>query len=91
MNRFFIFLFFTPILAFSILSPLNQSLKEIWTVLESPELKRYFSEYEEITDILRTEEGFLVVSNEKQVRVEVIYKNTHHIGPRQFELKFLIP
>jgi len=75
---------------FCILSPLNQSIREMNAVLDSFELRK-LNQSEEIQEIVRSDSGFVVLTNDSVINVSIVYNPSTLIGPRQFSLQFEEP
>ena len=75
---------------FALLSPLNQSIKELAAVLRSPQLHQLPSG-ERIQEIVRTDKGFIIYSDRYRIKVAVIHKKKSTIGPARFKLQFQPP
>lgn len=71
-----------------LLPPLYEGIKEMQAILGSPEIGEKLQSGELITKIEKTNEGFLIETNQHQLDVKVIYQDTHKIGPATFQLKF---
>jgi len=85
-------LLFLAISGFAALPPLHQSVREIEALLSDSHLAQYLGNGERINNIMRTENGFLVATQNYLMDVEVHYnKNNHLVGPAQFELEFKMP
>jgi len=80
---------FSP--AYGILSPLNQSITEIEAILKSPDLNQTLPQSDSIQTINRVEKGYVVITNEYQMLVEMHYGEHNHIGPQTFNLIFHHP
>lgn len=74
--------------AYAILSPLNQSLVEINTLINSPEMADAFASGEAIQEIRHIERGYVVRSQNKEIFVEVVYQPSTRPGPAVFQLHF---
>ena len=48
--------------AFAILAPLHQSVKEIDSILTSPQLPEYLPSAAQITEITKVEGGYIIIS-----------------------------
>lgn len=73
---------------FAILSPLNQRLKEIDTLVTSPEMSKNLTQYDVIQDITREGNTFVVKTQEHQMKVDIVYHPQQRPGPLPFELVF---
>lgn len=92
MKKFiFILLFLATTPAFAVLSPLYQSLREFKTLLDSPEIAANFSQGEQIEDIRRSKNSYIITTGEKQMVVDVVYTPSKKIGPAEFKLIFQAP
>ena len=60
-------------------------------LIASPKLTELLAPYETIQEIIHQEDSYLVVTEENQLMVEVIYDDSSFIGPRKFSLKFYDP
>lgn len=70
------------------LPPFAQTSREIQAILQSPETHRLIGSAEAILEIIRQENGYLVISTHHELFVEVQYPHTGKIGPADFELVF---
>ncbi|MBS0624907.1 MAG: hypothetical protein JSS32_02515 [Verrucomicrobia bacterium] len=77
--------------AFAALPPLAQSSREIQAILVDPRLQEMLGSAELIQSITRTEEGYVVITSNYQLRVDVEYKSSQRIGPVSFDLQFYEP
>lgn len=73
---------------FAVLSPLNQRLKEINTLVTSPEMSQYLTQYDVVEDIKREDNTFTITTNEHTMQVDIVYKPLHHPGATPFEFIF---
>lgn len=87
MKKFcFIFLAST---AFAALPPLAQSTREIQTLLADSRLYESLGSAELIQQITRTEKGYLIITSNYAMEVDVRYvKNQKWVGPAQLEFQF---
>ncbi len=78
---------------FAVLPPLAQSTREFKALLADPRFQDALGNGEMIQDILRTKEGFLVMTQNYALRVDVQYvpRETKIAGPAQFTLHFYDP
>lgn len=76
---------------FALLSPLNQSLEEIKTIVTSHELQNYLAQDQPIKHIERTECGYLLKTDKTQLMVEIQYIPSSYPGRQQFRLNFQEP
>ena len=77
--------------AFAALPPLAQSSREIQKILESKETYKLLGGAEPLDQIVRTENGYLLITAHKELLVDIRYERTGKIGPAQFELFFHTP
>lgn len=81
------FSFFT-LPAFALLSPFQQSVIELKTLLDSPDLTQNLPSTEWIKDIRRLENSFILVTTNHRMVVDVIYLPRQGPGPQKFKLYF---
>lgn len=74
-----------------LLPPLYEGIKEIQTILASPELSSKLTSGDVIEKIERTETGFRITTNKRSVDVKIDYEKTQNIGPASFKLTFSEP
>lgn len=88
----FLFLLITST-AFSALPPLAQSTREIQSILADSRFYEALGSAESIREILRTEEGYLILTQTYALKVHVLYDraDTKRIGPAQYHLEFEPP
>ncbi|PIS03424.1 MAG: hypothetical protein COT85_00130 [Chlamydiae bacterium CG10_big_fil_rev_8_21_14_0_10_42_34] len=87
----FIFLAST---SFAALPPLAQSVREYKALLADPQFYASFKSADQVKEILRTERGFLVLTQNSAMHVDIHYKEAMtpgFMGPAQFELEFSPP
>ncbi len=70
------------------LSPLDQSIKEIRTILDSQELRSNLQTSDAIQDIWKVGGRYVVSTENRQMVVEVTYTPRKTPGPQEFSLKF---
>lgn len=94
MRQFILYFLFLcslyPIQGFSVLSPLNESIRDMQQVLQSRELQKLPAS-EAVEEIVRTDTGFVVFTNTYRITIEKEYKKRSFLGPKQFELRFSPP
>lgn len=76
---------------FALLSPLNQSLEEIQSVLHSPELQKFFPQSESLVEIRRAQNGYMLSTLSVQVMAEIVYVPKQRPGKQQFNVVFHEP
>lgn len=76
---------------FGALSPLYQSLAEFQEILNSKEIGEALPQGETIRSIFREGNNYFVETDQMQMRVEIVYKPSDRVGPRQFQLVFYKP
>lgn len=78
---------------FAALPPLAQSIREYEALFSNPKFYEFLGSAERIRDVLRTEHGFLVFTENYVMKVDVVYggRDQRLIGPVQFELEFEQP
>lgn len=87
MKKILIFLLLlTSQAAFAALAPLNQSILEIKQILESKELN--FPTSERIEKIIAKDKGYLLITANHKIFVEVRHLPQNRPGPQRFELIF---
>ncbi len=74
--------------ASALLSPFWQSATEIEAMLKCKELGRFFYSGEEIREISKDGNFYLIRGDVSSCMVEVVYLPSDMIGPAQFELIF---
>ncbi|HSX25672.1 MAG TPA: hypothetical protein VLE89_01525 [Chlamydiales bacterium] len=77
--------------AFAALPPLSQGVRELQAVLADPHLQDELGSSERIQEIFRTENGYVVVTQNYQMRVDVQYQEMRRPGPIPFDLQFYPP
>ncbi len=87
----FVSLFATSL--FAALPPLAQSTRELQALLADSHLQDWLGSGELIQDIIRTENGYLVMTRNYAMRVDIQYTPTEQkrVGPAQFQLQFNKP
>jgi len=89
-------LFFTLLAsstAFSALPPLAQSTRELQALLADSRFYQSLGSSEMVKDIIRTESGYLVLTQNYAMKVDIKYGggDKRVIGPIHFELEFQQP
>ncbi|MCB1181619.1 MAG: hypothetical protein KDK55_06340 [Chlamydiia bacterium] len=76
---------------FGLLSPLSQSVREIEAILKNHDLHRELLQSETILDIRRLDNSYIIITNQHQMVVDILYLPAKGPGPQKFELKFNTP
>jgi hypothetical protein len=76
---------------FALLSPLNQSLEEIQTILQNAELQKHFPQEQGLINIQHTANGYLLKTAKLQMLVDIQYIPIERPGRQQFKLVFHPP
>jgi hypothetical protein len=76
---------------FAILSPLNQSLEEIQSIVQSTDLQKYIPQDQAIVEIQRNANGYVLKTEKMQMIVEIQYLPIERPGRQQFKLVFQHP
>ncbi len=76
---------------FAALPPMEQSSREIQTMLSDPRLQQSLESSSPIQSIERQDQGYLISTIRERVWVEIVYKRSHHPGPIPFDLVFHEP
>ncbi len=79
---------------FAVLPPLAQNTRELQAILADPRLYESLGGAELIRELIRTEEGYLILTQNYAMQVEVIYEgrgDQKWVGPAQFHLEFHRP
>lgn len=77
-----------PSILFAALAPLQQSIREMQSVLMYPGLNDLISQSDQIQEITRVSDGYLVITKEKVIKGKVIFHKGKRIGPKKFTIKF---
>jgi hypothetical protein len=75
--------------AFALLPPFAQAERELKEILNYPELHEFIPYSDVFEEIAKTEEGYLIKTNKREVRVIVHYKENSKIGPLEFSIEFV--
>lgn len=73
--------------AFAILSPLNQSIREIKALLSDPQIKK-IGNSSAIQEVQKSETGYTIFNNDSFMRVDVIYQARKGPAPLKFDFVF---
>lgn len=84
---FLALLFTTPI--FAALPPFAQTEREIRVIINSKELQQFIPYSDVFEKLTKTEEGYLITTNKREVRAVVHYSNESRVGPAEFSIEFL--
>lgn len=76
---------------FAALPPLARSNVEIQAILQSQETYRILGGGERIDQLIRTENGYLLITAHKELLIDVHYLHSGKIGPGEFELLYHTP
>lgn len=76
---------------FALLSPLNQSIEEIHTLIVSKELQNYLPQSEGLQEVLRIDNGYLLKTATLQMVVEIIYLPMQRPGAQAYKFVFHEP
>jgi hypothetical protein len=76
---------------FAALPPLAQSSREIQAVLSDSQLQTLLGSAEGVQEIIRTEGGYVVMTQNYLLRVDVEYLSASRPGPVPFRLHFQEP
>jgi hypothetical protein len=87
------FIFFASTTLFAALPPLAQSTREMQALLADSRFYDSLGSAEQIKDIIRTDKGYLVLTQNYAMRVDIKYGGGDKkiIGPIHFELEFHDP
>lgn len=87
-----IFIFLTSTF-FGALPPLAQSTRELKALLADTRLHEFLGSAEQIKEIIRTEKGYLILTQSYAMRIDITYggRDSKIIGPIQFEFDFHEP
>lgn len=77
--------------AFAALAPLNEGVVEIKAILSNEKLYDAIGSGETIQKIQKTESGYVVITREHELVIDVKYLPVSHPGPQKFELHFNKP
>ena len=80
--------FFSTLPMQGVLPPLYEGIKELQALLASHELSQKLGSGDVIEKIEKTENGYKITTNKRDLEVEVYYTPTGRIGPAAFTLKF---
>lgn len=75
--------------AFAALPPFAQNERELREILNDPKLHEFIPFSDALEEIVKTEEGYLIKTNKREVRVIIHYKESTKIGPSEFWVEFL--
>ena len=79
---------------FAVLPPLAQSTRELQALLADSRFYESLGSAEIVKDIIRTEKGYLVLTQNYAMRVDIQYGGSgdqQWIGPAQFQFDFYLP
>ncbi|MBJ7450095.1 MAG: hypothetical protein JHC93_07050 [Parachlamydiales bacterium] len=74
--------------AFALLSPLNQSIVEIKAVLDNQQFAKAIPSGEDIQDIIKIDSGYLIITDNYRLQVDVNYTPQDKMGPAKFNLSY---
>lgn len=77
--------------AFAALAPLNESIAELDALLSDNQLTMQLGSGEPLLEIIRTADGYLLLTPNYRLRVDVIYLSQKRPGPQKFKLVFHSP
>jgi len=73
---------------FALLSPLNQSIEEIQSIVQNTELQKRFPQDQPLMEIQRSGNGYLLTNGTLQMFVEIQYIPIERPGRQQYKLVF---
>lgn len=73
------------------LPPLAESIAEIKAILNDPELIDSLGVADSIESIQRNDAGYLVVTRNKTLQIDLVFLPAMRPGPAKFDLKFQNP
>ena len=76
---------------FAALPPLAQSTREMQALLADSHLQDWLGSAEMLQEIVRADGGFVVVTQNYSMKVDVHYLPAKRIGPAQFQFEFQKP
>ena len=79
---------FSSAISFSALSPMAQSAVEIQQILASEDVLHYLGGAESVTVCEKVDDGYLVKSQDAQIKVTVVYELQDRLGPQKFHLVY---
>ena len=90
-KKLLVILLFGSSSAFAVLPPLAQSSKEIQAILGSNQTYSLLNGAYPINDIIRTPKGYLIITADQRMQVDIEYQQSEKIGPIPFTLNFHPP
>ena len=76
---------------FSVLSPFYQSSKEIESILSDSRLAKKLTPYDQIYNIVKSEEGYLIITQNSFLKVDVVPIPSKMVGPVKYKIIFHDP
>lgn len=73
---------------FALISNLNQSINESVAVLRSKEVGEKFAQNDQIVELKRTGNQFVIATKNSQLCVDLVYSPTTRVGPKEYTLTF---
>jgi hypothetical protein len=77
--------------SYAILPPLYHGLNELKAIINDPRLYQNLQSSEIIEKIEKVNDGYIIYTQERKVKVDINYLPIQRPGPGQFELTFQIP
>lgn len=74
--------------SFALLPPLAQSIDELKQLLNDRQLGQKLGMAEPIEEIRRMNGGYLILTPQQQLQVDINYNPSRRIGPAQFTFEF---
>ena len=74
--------------AFCALSPFYQSTKEIESILTSPKLAKKLSSYDKIQNIIKSKDGYLIITQNNFLKVDLVPIPSKMVGPVKYKIIF---
>ncbi len=75
--------------AFAVLPPFAEAERELKEILNHPELHEFIPYGDVFEEIVKTEAGYLIKTNKREVRVVIHYKENSKIGPTEFSIELI--
>ena len=91
MKKFIFFILCLYSVSFAALPPFFQSKKEIMELLSDQRLTDKLGSGQAIVEIRRVEEGYIIETLRKEIKVEAHYHPSNRMGPVQFTFFFHEP
>lgn len=74
---------------FAVLPPFAEARREIQAIFQSEELAEFIPYGDVFEELIKIDEGYLIITNKRHVKVVMHYTPNQRIGPPKFTIEFV--